>query len=106
MPNSTNYGPTGRPPGEFHIRHSFKEISDILEFPFTPFDIFFTEFANNNNNNFICCYKDGGIQRTINNTSTYDDNNEADTAHSIHRTDEPQWFESIFSNNNNNTDRN
>ena len=39
---------------------------------------------------------------TSTNTSTYDDNKEADTAHSIHRTDKIKWFESI-SNNNSNT---
>ena len=33
-------------------------------------------------------------------TSTYDDNKEADTAHSIHRTDKIKWFESISNNNN------
>jgi hypothetical protein len=39
---------------------------------------------------------------TSTNTSTYDDNKEADTAHSIHRTDKIKWFESISNNNNNN----
>jgi hypothetical protein len=38
---------------------------------------------------------------TSTNTSTYDDNKEADTAHSIHRTDKIKWFESISNNNNN-----
>jgi hypothetical protein len=38
------------------------------------------------------------------NTSTYDDNKEADTAHSIHRTDKIKWFD--ISNNNNNINNN
>ena len=54
MPISTNYGSTGRPPGKFHLRHSFKEITDNLEFPAPPFDIFFIEITNNNN--YITCY--------------------------------------------------
>jgi hypothetical protein len=40
MPISLNYGSTGRPPGEYHLRHSFKEITDNLESPYPPFDIF------------------------------------------------------------------
>jgi hypothetical protein len=63
---------------------------------------------NNNNNNYIICYyNNGGIQTTINyNTSTYDDNKDADadtdTAHSIHRTDNinKKWFDLVFNNNN------
>jgi hypothetical protein len=63
MPISTNYSPTGRPPGEFHLRHSFKEITDILEFPSPPFNIFFTEMNANNYNYYyyyhIICYNNG-----------------------------------------------
>jgi hypothetical protein len=50
MPVSLNYGSTGRPPGKFHLRHSFKEITDNLEFPSPPFDILFIEMNANNNN--------------------------------------------------------
>jgi hypothetical protein len=47
-----------------------------------------------------CHYDIGGIQTIINNTtSAYDDNNKANTAHSIHRTDKIKWFD--ISNNNN-----
>jgi hypothetical protein len=91
MPISLNYGSAGRPPGKFHLRrHSSKEITDNLEFSSPPFDIFFIETTSNNDsiNYIICYYNNGGIQTTINyNTSTFDDNKEADTAHSIHRTD-------------------
>jgi hypothetical protein len=100
MPIPTNYGSTGRPPGEYRLRHSFKEITDNLESPYPPFDIFFIKTTNNNNSNDnICYYNNGGIQTTIinyNDTSNYDDNKEADTAHSIHR------FDLLFNNNNNN----
>jgi hypothetical protein len=39
MPISTNYCSTGRPPGEYQLRHSLKEITNILEFLHPPFDI-------------------------------------------------------------------
>jgi hypothetical protein len=71
MPNSLNYGSTGRPPGEYlrqhHLRHSLKKITDNLESPYPPFDIFFIEnqtISNNNNN----------IDRKNNNYSFYYDN--------------------------------
>jgi hypothetical protein len=94
MPISLNYGSTGRPPGEYHLRHSLKKVTNILECLQPPFDIFFIEITNNDNNNsniyIICYYNNGGTQTTINcNTCTHNDNKEADTdtAHSIHRTD-------------------
>jgi hypothetical protein len=106
MPNFLNYGSTGRPPGKYlrhyRLRHSSKKITENLESLYPPFDIFFTTNNNDNDNNYY--YNNGGIQTTINyNTSTYDDNKEADTAHSIHRTDKIKilkWFESISNNNN------
>jgi hypothetical protein len=104
MPISANYGSTGRPPGKY-LRHSSKEFFlNILEFSQPPFLIFPIE-VDNNNNNFIYNNGDnnGGIQTTINYIrSTYDDNKEADTAHSIHRTDKNrlQRFDSISNNNN------
>jgi hypothetical protein len=61
MPFPLNYGSTGRPPGEYHLRHSFKEITDNLEFPPPPFDIFFIELNNRNNNNHSIIYYNGGI---------------------------------------------
>jgi hypothetical protein len=104
MPISLNYGSTGRSPGKFHLHHSFKEITDNLEFPSPPIDIFFIETTNNNNNNNICYHNNGGTQTTINyNTSTYAGNKEADTTHSIHCTDkvDKKWFDLLFNNNNN-----
>jgi hypothetical protein len=65
MPISLNYGSTGRPPGEYHLRHSFKEITENLESPYPPFDIFSIDTTNNNNNNIIIYYNNGGIQTTI-----------------------------------------
>jgi hypothetical protein len=59
MPIPTNYGSTGRPPGKLHIRHSPKKITENLESPSPPFDIFSIEKINNNN--IICCYDNGGI---------------------------------------------
>jgi hypothetical protein len=60
MPSFLKYGSTGRPPGKFHIRHSPKKITENLESPSPPFDIFSIEKINNNNN-IICCYDNGGI---------------------------------------------
>jgi hypothetical protein len=100
------YGSTDRPPGKY-LGHSFKEFFPIiLEFSQPPFHIFSIDNSNNNNN-YIICYdnggNNGGTQTTINyNTSTYDDNEEADkdTAHSIHRTDKinKKWFDLLFNN--------
>jgi hypothetical protein len=64
MPISTNYGSTGRPSGEYHLRHSSKKLTNIVEFSQPPFDIFFiktTDNNNNNNNYIICYYNNGGI---------------------------------------------
>jgi hypothetical protein len=66
MPISANYGSTGRPPGEYHLqyhlRHSSKKLTNIVEFSQPPFDIFFIKTTNNNNNNcIICYYNNGGI---------------------------------------------
>jgi hypothetical protein len=106
MPISLNYGSTSRPPGKY-LRHSSKKFFTIfLEFLQPPFQhIFSNETTNNDNNNnniyIICYYNNGGTQTTINyNTSTYNDNKEADkdTANSIHRTDKIKWFD--ISNNN------
>jgi hypothetical protein len=105
MPIFLNHGSTSRPPGEYHLRHSFKEISDNLESPYPPFHIFSIETTNNNNNNIIICYDNSGTQKTINyNTSTYNDNKEADNAYSTHRTDKinKKWFDLLVNNNNNN----
>jgi hypothetical protein len=69
MPNSLNYGSTGRPPGKY-LRHSFKKIiSNISEFPPPPFDIFFIKSTNNNNNNnnnnyTICCNNGDTLEET------------------------------------------
>jgi hypothetical protein len=60
MPSFLKYGSTGRPPGKFHIRHSPKKITENLESPSPPFDIFSIEKINNNNNNNIICYYDNG----------------------------------------------
>jgi hypothetical protein len=68
MPISTNYGSTGRPPGEYHLRralrHSLKEFMDNLESPYPPFDIFSINTTNNSKNNIYC--SNGGTQTTIN----------------------------------------
>jgi hypothetical protein len=60
MPDFLNYGSTGRPPGEYlrqyHLRHSLKMITDILESPYPPFDIF--SIDNNNNNTYIIVCSD------------------------------------------------
>jgi hypothetical protein len=59
VPIPTNYGSTGRPPGEYHLHHSSKKLAHNLEFLQPPFDIFFIEITNdnnNNNNNCIICY--------------------------------------------------
>jgi hypothetical protein len=112
MPISTNYGSTGRPPGKY-LRHSLKKmISNISEFSQPPFHICSIGTTNNNNiNNNNIYYNNGGAQMTINyNISAYDDNKEADTAHSIHRTDKinKKWFDlnQTISNNNNNNNKN
>jgi hypothetical protein len=62
MPISTNYGSTGRPPGEYHLRHSSKKLTNNLEFLQPPFDIYFIEITNDNNNNKNCiiCYDNNG----------------------------------------------
>jgi hypothetical protein len=46
MPIFLNHGSTSRPPGEYHLRHFFKEITDNLEYPYPPFDIFSIETSN------------------------------------------------------------
>jgi hypothetical protein len=65
MPNFLNYGSTGRPPGKYlrqhHLRHSLKIITENLESPYPPFDIFFIDTTNNNNNNYIICSDNGDI---------------------------------------------
>ena len=60
MPFPGKYRSTGRPPGKFHIRHSLKEITENLESPSPPFDIFSIDFNNNNNNNNYICYCNNG----------------------------------------------
>jgi hypothetical protein len=71
MPISTNYGSTGRPPGEYHLRHYLKELTSILEFLHPPFDIIY----NRNNNIYSICYDDNGNVDII-----YDDNGDDDTS--------------------------
>jgi hypothetical protein len=61
MPISTKYGSTGRPPGEYHLRHSSKKLANNLECLQPPFDIFSTGSNNNNNNNSNNCNNNGGI---------------------------------------------
>jgi hypothetical protein len=60
MPISTKYGSTGRPPGEYHSRHSSKKLANNLEFLQPPFDIFSIGSTNNSNNS-NNCNNNGGI---------------------------------------------
>ena len=60
-PIFTNYGSTDRPPGEFHLRHSLKEITNISELPPPLFYIFFFEITNNNNYTTCYYYNNGDI---------------------------------------------
>jgi hypothetical protein len=63
MPFPDKYRSTGRPPGKFHIRHSPKNITENLESPSPPFDIFSIDLNNynRNNNNYSIIYYNGGI---------------------------------------------
>jgi hypothetical protein len=72
-----NYGSTGRPPGKSHLRHSPKEFTNILEFPYHPFDIFFIEITNNNDNCYYICYDNGGIFNYNKDNNKDDNNNKA-----------------------------
>jgi hypothetical protein len=59
-PIPLNYGSIGRPPGEYHLRHSLEEFANILESPYPPFDVFFIE-TTNNNSNYIISYDNGDV---------------------------------------------
>jgi hypothetical protein len=77
--------PVRRPPGEYHLRHSFKKSTNILEFLQPPFDIFFIDTTNNNNNNiiYIICYDNGD-------TLEDKDGNEGDSCYCIGTNVDPE----------------